>query len=155
MTEYWLEWQDGVPTFRRNPLVALSTSEPPPPRVGFGSTTSTQSPHSIIPPAPGGTRFRRVMAWLGLSLPAWVVGIMAVSPVSLRCTTVSVPAEYDRGFAQVAVVCWGVFRAPEQTTSVPSDGLTPPSVPPSPSSWPMGTVTPSEASWVWSEVALR
>jgi hypothetical protein len=60
------------------------------------------------------------MAWLGLSLPLWLIGIVSMSPVVVRCTSVSVPAEYDRGFAQVAVVCWVTFRAPDLT---PSGGL--------------------------------
>lgn len=114
--------------------------------------TSTQSPHTIIPPAPGGMKFRRVMAWLGLSLPAWLVAMAVASPVSLRCTSVSVPAEYDRGFAQVAVVCWATFRAPAPTPSVSLDGSTPKSVPQSSGWWGTDTVTPSGASLVLIEV---
>lgn len=147
--------QDGTQGSPLGPLDRRYTSVPPPARVGFGSTTSTPKTRTIIPWVPGGTNFRRALAWLGLSLPIWLAGVVAVSPVSLSCTTVSVPAGYDRGFAQLAVVCWATLRDPAPPTSEHSDGSTSRSVPPSSGSWPMGTVIPSEASWAWGEVVGR
>jgi hypothetical protein len=152
MTETYSDERGGDPGYKRNPLEAHSTSAPPQVTDVSGSTTNTPKTPSIIPLAPGGTKFRRVMAWLGLSLPAWLVALAVASPVSLRCTSVSVPAEYDRGFAQVALVCWAVFRAPGATTNAPSDGLTPKSDPQSSGSWGTDTVAPFAASWTWTEV---
>jgi hypothetical protein len=146
---------DGTRGSLRNRVAARSTLAPPPAGAGSASTISTPKTPSIIPLAPGGTRFRRVLAWLGLSLPAWLVGMAVLSPVSLRCTSVSVPEGYDRGFAQLAVVCWAVFRDPGATTNVPSGGLTPKSDPPSPGSFPEDMVPLSGASWIWAEVMAR
>lgn len=153
--ETYSDEPDGTLGSLRSRVAQRSTSEPPPVLVGFGSTTSTQKTRMAIPLAPGGTKFRRVMAWLGLSLPIWVGAMAVASPVSVSCTSVSVPEGYDRGFGQIAVVCWATLRVPAQQTNEPSPGSTNKSDPPSLGSWPTGTVTPYGASWVWTKVQPR
>lgn len=143
--------RDGAPASRRVPPETRSTLGLPSQTADYGSTTSTPKTQWGIPLAPGGTRFRRVAAWLGLSLPVWLTAMATLSPVSVRCSSVSVPAEFNRGFAQVAVVCWAVFRAPVPSGNEPSGGSDFKSVPPSSEQWPTGSVTPLNASWVWAD----
>lgn len=64
------------------------------------------------------------MAWLGLSLPIWITAAGALSPVTVRCTSVSLPEVADPHFGQVALVCWVSFRAPLPTLNGRSDGST-------------------------------
>lgn len=142
---------DGDHVSRRDPPATRSTSEVPSQTGASASTTNTRKIRWAIPRAPGGTKFRRVAAWLGLSLPLWLGTMATLSPVSVRCTSVSVPEAYNRGFAQVAVVCWAVFRAPAPSGTEPSGGSDFKSVPPSSEQWPTGSVTPLHASWVWAD----
>lgn len=142
---------DGAAGSQRVPPATHSTSALPSQTGAYASTTNTQKTRWAIPRAPGGTKFRRVAAWLGLSLPLWLGTMATLSPVSVRCTSVSVPEAYNRGFAQVAVVCWAVFRAPVPSGNEPSGGSDFKSVPPSNEQWPTGSVTPLHASWVWAE----